>query len=253
MTTPRVLMSTTTPDQPRYSLLLTRDPAHIREAQRLRHEVFAHELGAVLDSPKPGRDIDRFDEHCDHLVVCDDAGAPVGTYRLLPPDGALTAGGLYADAEFDLAALAPVRSQLVEVGRACVHPDHRTGGVIALVWCGLARYLFLTGNRWLAGCVSVPLADGGGNAAAVWRLLSARHLAPAAQRVRPRQPWDPAGAPTAMRPAMPALLRGYLRLGAQVCGAPAYDARFDCADFFTLLDGERIDRRYLRYLLGDAR
>jgi len=69
VTTPRVLMSTTTPDQPRYSLLLTRDPAHIREAQRLRHEVFAHELGAVLDSPKPGRDIDRFDEHCDHLVV----------------------------------------------------------------------------------------------------------------------------------------------------------------------------------------
>jgi putative hemolysin len=134
-----------------------------------------------------------------------------------------------------------------------VHPDHHTGGVIALMWCGLARYLFLTGNRWLGGCVSVPLADGGGNAAAVWRQLSARHLAPAAQRVRPRQPWDPASAPTGLRPAMPALLRGYLRLGAQICGSPAYDARFGCADFFTLLDGERIDRRYLRYLLGDAR
>jgi putative hemolysin len=85
----------------------------------------------------------------------------------------------------------------------------------------------------------------------VWRQINARHLAPETQRVRPLHPWDPSGAPTALRAAMPPLLRGYLRLGAQVCGAPAHDVRFGSADFFTLLDAERIDRRYLRYLLGE--
>jgi putative hemolysin len=248
VTSSRVLL-----DQARYTLLLTTEPEHVRDAQRLRHQVFVDELGARLDSPEPGLDVDRFDAFCDHLIVRDDAGTAVGTYRLLPPQRARAAGGLYAENEFDLAALAPLRSRLVEIGRSCVHPDHRTGGVISLMWAGLGRYLFMTGNRWLGGCTSVPLADAGGTAAAVWRHVRARHLAPGSLHVTPRHPWDPTGAPMPLRPALPPLLRGYLRLGAQVCGPPAHDTAFGCADFFTLLDAEQIDGRHLRYLLGTDR
>lgn len=239
-------------DQTSYSLLLTRDPAHVRAAQRLRHQVFAQEMGVALAGVEPGYDVDRLDGFCDHLIVCDGAGAAVGTYRLLPPQAAVEADGLYADDEFDLAALAPLRPRLVEVGRACVHPDHRSGGVVALMWGGLIRYLYLTRNRYLGGCTSVSLADSGATAAAVWRLVESRYLEPEPRRVHPLRPWDPSAAPTLGRPSLPPLLRGYLRLGARVCGAPAHDARFDSADFFTLLDAERLDRRYLRYLLGDA-
>jgi putative hemolysin len=197
--------------------------------------------------------VDRFDAFCDHLIVVDGRGTVVGTYRLLPPERARAAQELHADGEFDLSALAPLRSQLVETGRSCVHPDHRTGGVIGLMWAGLARYLLLTGTRWLGDCVSVPLGDGGALAAAVWDHVRTRHLASEEQRVHPLRPWDPAGAPRLLRPTLPPLLRGYLRLGAVVCGPPAYDESFNCADFFVLLDADLITDRHWRYFLGDRR
>ncbi len=245
-----VLGGTVTAPGSSYSVLLTTEPAMVRAAQRLRHDVFCGELGVTLHSSHPGHDVDRFDAHCDHLVVCDRDGAPVGTYRLLPPERVAAAGGLYADGEFDLTALDPLRPQLVETGRSCVHPDHRNGAVIGLMWAGLARYLLLTGHRWLGGCASVPLSDGGAAAARVGDHVRARHLAPEAYRVRPLRPWDAAGTARAAGGALPPLLRGYLRLGAQVCGEPAYDPEFDSADFFLLLDAHRLDDRYVRHFLG---
>jgi putative hemolysin len=207
----------------------------------------------VLGTPVAGRDVERFDAFCDHLVVFDRSGTVVGTCRLLPPEHTHAAGALYSDADFDLTALAPLRPQLVVTGRWCVHPDHRTGGVIGLMWSGLARYLLLTRNRWLGGCVNVPLGDGGALAAGVWQRVRTGHLAPGKHRVSPRRPWDPEGAPRLLRPTLPPLLRGYPRLGAQACGPPAYDPSFHCAEFFVLLDSERITQRYWRYFLGDPR
>ncbi|GAY12318.1 GNAT family N-acetyltransferase [Pseudonocardia sp. N23] len=252
-TTSRVLG--TTPQSPagRYSLLLTTDAADVRAAQKLRHDIFAGELGAELHSPVPGIDVDRFDEFCDHLVVREDAtGRIVGTYRMLPPDRAREAGALYADGEFDLTPLDPLRPALVETGRSCVHPDHRDGAVVSLVWAGLARYMLLSGNRWLAGCASVPLDDGGATAAGVWERVRSRHLAPDPYRVSPRNPWRAGPVLRSGKLSMPPLLRGYLRLGTWVGGPPAHDPDFGCADFFVLLDMQRLDQRYLRYFLGDV-
>nr|WP_210035338.1 GNAT family N-acyltransferase [Pseudonocardia parietis] len=237
----------------RYSLLLTTDAVDVAAAQALRHRVFAGELGATLDTPVPGHDTDRFDEFCDHLVVREDAtGEIVGTYRMLPPQRARAAGGLYADDEFDLTRLDPLRPTLVETGRSCVHPDHRAGAVVGLVWAGIARYMLLTGYRWLIGCASVPLADGGLLAAGVWDTVRARHLAPEEYRTAPHRAWDPASAPLHRTTTMPPLLRGYLRLGARVCGPPAHDPDFGVADFPVLLGMDHLDRRYLRFFLGDA-
>jgi putative hemolysin len=231
----------------RYTLLVATDGAQVRAAQRLRYRVFAEELGASL--PGRGEDVDTFDAHCDHLLIRDEAtGTVVGTYRMLPPDRAADAGRLYADGEFDLAGMAQLRGRLVEAGRSCVHPDHRTGAVINLMWAGIARYMHLHGYRWLAGCASVGLDDGGEATAGVWELAQRQHLAPPAWRVRPRRPWPVR--PATQRPAVPPLLKGYLRLGAWICGAPAYDPAFDCADFFVLLSLDRVDPRYLRHFLG---
>ncbi|MDJ0346715.1 GNAT family N-acyltransferase [Streptomyces sp. H10-C2] len=248
-------LSTTLP-RPRYSVSLARNAADVRAAQRLRHQVFAGEMGALLDSPEPGLDIDPFDAHCDHLIVREDAtGTVVGTYRLLPPERAAAAGRLYAESEFDLTRHAGIRGDLVEVGRSCVHPDHRDGAVIGLMWAGTARYLVRTGHNWLAGCCSVPLADGGTSAAGVWDTVGARHLSPEEYRVRPHRAWDPAGLERPRpggRNALPPLLRGYLRLGAWVCGEPAHDPDFGVADFYVLLSLRRTDPRYLRHFLSLA-
>lgn len=238
----------------RYTVTLARDEEDVRAAQRLRHDVFAGELGALLSTSQPGLDVDPFDAYCDHLLVREEvSGQVVGTYRLLPPERAAVAGRLYAESEFDLGALAPVRPGLVEVGRSCVHPDHRDGAVIGLIWAGIARYMVDRGHTWLAGCCSIPLADGGALASATWDRVRGKHLAPEEYRVHPLFPWRTGpGAPAApaARTELPALLRGYLRLGAWVCGEPAHDVDFGVADLYVLLPMNRVNPRYLRHFLS---
>src|SRR5262245_10703710 len=115
-------------------VMLARSEAEVRAAQRLRWRVFVEELGARLESSEPGLDSDRFDAHCDHLLVRETAtGDVVGTYRMLPPERVARAGGFYAESEFHLTRLVALRRRMVEVGRACVRRDHRTGGVISLL------------------------------------------------------------------------------------------------------------------------
>lgn len=235
-----------------YSALIAGDPELVEAAQRLRYRVFAEEFGAQLDPS--GTDVDDFDPYCDHLIVREDlTGEIVGTYRLLSPQRAIWLGRRYGDGEFDLSSLTVLRDQLVEAGRSCVHPDHRTGAVITLMWAGIARYLERFGYRWLGGCASVPLQDNGEQAGAVWDLVKRNYMAPPELRVTPHLPWSPVipARPGALKD-LPALLRGYLRLGAWVCGEPAYDAAFGCADFYTLLNVDRLNPRYLEHFLGST-
>ncbi|MFD9438966.1 GNAT family N-acetyltransferase [Streptomyces sp. NPDC060006] len=235
----------------RYTVTLARDESDVRAAQRLRHDVFAGEMGALLTTSRPGLDTDAFDAYCDHLLVRDTTtGQVVGTYRLLPPERAAVAGRLYSESEFDLGPLAGIRSGLVEVGRSCVHPDHRDGAVIALIWAGIARYMTDGGHEWLAGCCSVPLADGGALAAGTWDRVRGRYLAPDEYRVRPLRPWNAEGVTRPARTELPPLLRGYLRLGAWVCAEPAHDPDFGVADLYVLLSMRRVDPRYLRHFLS---
>ncbi|MEU5274582.1 GNAT family N-acyltransferase [Streptomyces hygroscopicus] len=234
------------------SIAHTREQVHA--AQRLRYQVFGQERGGRLDAAVDGRDVDEFDEVMDHLIVTDTAtDTVVGTYRLLPPG---RSERLYSDTEFDLRGVpAEVRAAMVEAGRACVHADHRSGAVINLIWAGLARYVLLSGHRYLAGCASVPLAGGERAAANAWLLGSTKHAAPPELRVHPHDPWIPSrpldGEPSYAE--LPPLLRGYLRIGAWMCGPPQHDRAFNDADFFVLLDTARMNDRYRRYFLGEPR
>ncbi|MFD9138612.1 GNAT family N-acetyltransferase [Streptomyces bottropensis] len=235
----------------RYTVTLARGEEDVRAAQRLRHDVFAGEMGALLAGPQPGLDADSFDAYCDHLLVRDTlTGEVVGTYRLLPPERAAVAGRLYSESEFDLGALDALRPSLVEVGRSCVHPDHRDGTVIGLIWAGIARYMVQGGHEWLAGCCSIPLGDGGALATGTWDRVRGRNLAPEEFRVRPLLPWVPKEGAAQGRTELPPLLRGYLRLGAWVCGEPAHDPDFGVADLYVLLSMRRVDARYLRHFLS---
>jgi putative hemolysin len=235
---------------PQYTLRLAASADEVAAAQRLRYAVFSGELGATLRTPVPGRDVDAFDDVCDHMIVVDERdGGVIATYRLLPPG---RSDIRYADSEFDLAPLAGIGAALAETGRSCVHPDHRAGAAINLLWAGLARYMHLHGLRYIGGCASVDLADGGATAAGVRSLAFAKHLAPEPWRVAPRRPWTGADVPAGGRVSVPPLLRGYLRLGAWIGGEPAYDPDFHCADFYVLLDVAGIDPRYMRHFLGES-
>jgi putative hemolysin len=249
---------TGSPTEPRYSLLLSTDPALIESAQRLRYDVFRDEPGFTLTGQDAGFDVDRFDEHCDHLLVREDnSGELVGCYRMLSPTGAVAAGGLYTATEFDIRALDSLRPSLVEMGRAVVRKDHRNGAVVLLMWAGILAYLDRCGYDYVTGCVSVPVAgDGeppGAQIRGVRDFVLRRHAAPPDYRVHPHRPVIIDGRPldeipAPKRPVIPPLMRGYLRLGARICGEPAYDADFGVGDFPALLDKRHADTRYLRRL-----
>jgi putative hemolysin len=242
---------------PRYTLLLSSDPSLVDTAQRLRHEVFTSEPGFDLERTDDGRDADRFDEFCDHLLVReDDSGELVGCYRMLPPPGAIAAGGLYTATEFDVSALDALRPSLVEMGRAVVRRDHRNGAVVLLMWAGILAYLDRCGYDYVTGCVSVPVQRSpdeapGAQLRAVRDFVRLRH--PSEFTVRPYRPVIVDGrrlddiAPPA-RLSVPPLMRGYLRLGAKVCGDPAHDPDFGVGDFPALLDKRQADVRYLTRL-----
>lgn len=226
----------------------------VREAQRLRYRVFVEELGGRAPSRLHQLDGDAFDVYCDHLLVREGHdGAVVGTYRVLPPGGAEAAGGSFVDQAFDLAPLRARRPRLAEVGRACVDARHRTGGVILALWTALADYMRQQQLDTMVGCCSIALRDGGAAASSLWHRLSRLHLSEPGHRVQPRLPFPVHPLPFGRDDAeAPALLKGYLRLGAQLMGPPAWDPDFGCADLPLLLRLEDVPARYRRRLWGDA-
>lgn len=261
MSTASVLIAadqpTTTDDTPRYTLLLSTDPALIDDAQRLRYDVFTSEPGFALTGAADGRDADEFDQYCDHLLVREDrSGDIVGCYRMLPPPGAIAAGGLYSATEFEVSELDALRPSLVEMGRAVVRQDHRNGGVVLLMWAGILAYLDRCGYDYVTGCVSVPVQGApdempGAQIRAVRDFVRRRHASE--YTVVPYRPVVVDGRsldeiPPPGRVAVPALMRGYLRLGAEVCGEPAHDPAFGVGDFPALLDKRKADVRYLHRL-----
>jgi putative hemolysin len=227
----------------------------VRQAQRLRFDVFAREMGARLDTKMPGHDVDLFDDYCEHLLVRDpESLEAIGTYRVLTPAQAQRAGSTYSDTEFDLTRLRGLRDQMVELGRSCVHADHRHGGVILALWSALAEFMRRNRLDTMVGCASIPMLHNGvvcGDAAAsIWRQVGTASLAPIEYHVRPRLPLPVEQLDGSLDVEPPALIKGYLRLGARVLGPPAWDPDFNSADLPMLLRISDLPARYRRHFLG---
>lgn len=227
-------------------VLVAHDREDILRAQRLRYQVFAEELGAVLDAAQ-GLDRDVFDAFCEHLIVRERAtGEVVGTYRLLLPEQATELGGLYSDGEFVLDRLDCLRPKLVELGRSCVRADHRSGAVIMLLWSGLGALLAGTPLRYLIGCVRVSIRDGGDFAASLYHRLARTHMADEPLRAFPRRRLELERLDHGLDVVPPPLFKGYLRAGARLLGEPHVDGQFACADFPVMLDLAALQSRYQR-------
>jgi putative hemolysin len=227
----------------------------VRAAQRLRHEVFCGEMGARLKTPEPGLDIDLFDDYCEHVLVREEeTGEVIGTYRVLTPAQARRAGSFYTDTEFDLVRLRHLRERMVELGRSCVHPAHRHGGVIMALWGALADFMQRSGLDTMVGCASIPMLHNGvvsGDvAASIWRQLERSHLAAVEYRVTPRLPLPVEHLDDTLAVEPPPLIKGYLRLGTRVLGAPAWDPDFNTADIPMMMRLADLPPRYRKHFLG---
>lgn len=236
-------------EQGRYRARFAATEAELDAILRLRFEVFNLELGEGLESSfATGRDEDRFDSTCHHLLVEDtkNDGAIVGTYRMQTNEMAAD-GGFYSAGEFDLAALPPeVAGGSVEVGRACIAREHRNRQTLFLLWKGLALYMLHNRKRYLFGCCSLTSQDGCEGLAALAHLEANGLLHPTV-RVPPLAGFEcGCDRPLAEEPAafeLPLLFRTYLRYGTLVCGPPAIDREFKTIDFLVLFDVEALDRR----------
>lgn len=224
----------------------------VREAQKLRYQVFATEMGACLPQTLAGHDIDLFDDYCEHLLVRDAVTQQViGTYRVLTPAQAKRVGGTYTDTEFDLTRLRGVRDRMVELGRSCVHPEHRHGGVILSLWGALFEFMSRNQLDTMIGCASIPMLHNGvitGDvAASVWQQLRQEALASVEFHVRPRLPLPIEELNAQLNVEPPALIKGYIRLGAKILGAPAWDPDFNTADLPMMMRVSDLPRRYRKH------
>ncbi|MCB5408388.1 GNAT family N-acetyltransferase [Pseudogemmobacter faecipullorum] len=245
-----------------YSLRLATDPQDLLGAQRLRYLVFVEELGASGPMVDHSRRLERdaFDPLFDHLILVDNRIDPAsgdhvaGAYRLLPCDRLGPEGRFYSEAEFDLAPLRATGRKLLELGRTCVHPEHRGGPAMLLLWNGLADYVLERGIEIMFG----PASFHGTDPAALALPLSwlwHHHLAPSEIRVRalgaPRAEMDliPPGqmARAEAMAAMPALIKAYLRLGGFVGDGAWIDRAFNTTDVCLVMDTGRMSARHRNF------
>lgn len=242
-----------------FALRLARSALDLRGAQRLRYRVFVQEMGAGGDLVDHAAQLERddMDAHFDHLILVDPARDPealdhvIGVYRLLPSDRAEALGRYYCDSEYDLTPLRRSGRKLVELGRSCVHPAHRRGAAMLQLWNGLAEYVLARQIEVMFGVASFPGADPAPHAQALaW--LHHHHLAPPALRVRAHadgfHPMNGVAAADLDRKAalagIPALIRGYLRMGGTVGEGAWIDRAFNTTDVCLLIDTAAMSGRH---------
>lgn len=239
-----------------YTVKLATDAQEFRAALRLRYEVFNVELREGLQSShSTGYDFDPFDAVADHIIVrCAYSRRVLGTYRLQTGITAARNLGYYSEQEFDCTPFAPMRAQVLELGRACIHQDHRNTQVLMLLWKAIVQYGIQRGCRYLIGCSSLSSQDPAAGAAVYARLkkfLSAPEL-----QTTPQPKYvcglNSEAAAESEEAKVPKLLRAYLTVGAQICGPPALDAQFGTIDFLTLLDLARVPKGLFSRVAGSG-
>jgi L-ornithine Nalpha-acyltransferase len=251
----------------RLQVRLATSSADIDAAQALRYRVFYEALGA---RPADGwairrRDVDRFDEDCDHLLVLDRARgrgpqAVVGTYRLIRRAAAARLGGFYSAGEYDIARLVEHPGEILELGRSCVDASYRQRPTMQLLWSGIAAYVYHHEIALMFGCASLSGTDLEALAAPLSYLYH-RHLAPPPLRPRalgqryvdmrrlPPEAIDPASALA----ALPPLIKGYLRLGGFVGDGAVVDEQFNTTDVCIVVKTDLVAEKYSRHYERQAK
>jgi putative hemolysin len=246
-------------------LRLAENEAEIEAAQRLRYRIFYQEMSAepTPDMAAKGRDFDSFDPFCDHLLVIDrrlgeGAAGVVGTYRLLRRSRAADRGRFYSVDEYDIAPLVAHPGEILELGRSCIGPEHRSRAAMQLMWRGIADYVMYHDVTLMFGCASLPGVDPAAHALPL-SYLYYNHLAP--EQLRPRalasryvdmrlMPRESIDQKAALL-ALPPLIKGYLRLGGFVGDGAVVDAQFHTTDVCVIVKTDWVTDKYFKHYTRD--
>jgi len=228
-----------------FVLKTAESPFELRQVLKLRHEVFYRELQDRAHETT--LDFDEFDSICDHLIIIDRKSARiVGTYRMIC---STFSDRFYSQGEFNLEGLMSQSGVKLELGRACIDAEFRTGAIINLLWKGIAEYIRKTDTAFLFGCASVHTVDAV-VASRLLALLRAKGLAIDELDVRPTEKYrcilPRVQADSDMEKEIPALIQSYILAGAKFYGEPALDVDFHCFDFFMMLRISEMSRLFRR-------
>ena len=243
--------------------------SELHEAQRIRYRVFCEEMSArkTILSRVTQRETDKFDQTCDHLIVCENATDHAGKNR-----GDTTVHdricwhkdqtNFYSQSEFDLknlAARAISDKIFMELGRSCVLPDYRNKRTMELMWHGTWAYARQKSVDVMVGCASFATTEVE-KLGPVLTFLSQNALADDVWQTAPVgntviSLTDNQSHDVDIKKAfhqMPPLIKGYLRLGAKVCSSAVVDHDFGTTDIMIVLPVRDINPRYISYYGEDA-
>jgi putative hemolysin len=230
----------------RFEVFLVSNNKLLAEAQSLRHKIF---FGSN------GKDKDKFDKYCIHLVVVDkNIRKAVGTYRLLLGSVAKKNLGFYSEGEFDLRNIKKnCKGEILEMGRACVDNFYRRFPIINLMWKEIISFIAKNKVKYVFGCASItdPSPEKIGK---LLMYFKKRHFSPVKFKAYPlkgkgypyiiNNDYLKSDEEKEILKHIPSLVYGYLKMGAFVCSEPVWDKEFNTADFFMLLDTSKMDAFY---------
>ncbi len=255
-----------------YLVKTAENAVELEQVLKLRHKVFYEELQKRRSFFKV--ELDFLDFKCDHLLIVDRSSEEVvGCYRLLSSHFFKK---FYSESEFELTALLQEPGVKLELGRACILPQYRTGTVIQLLWRGITEYMKKTDTRFLMGCSSIHTVKPE-EISVLIRKVEEEGLVDDHYQIRPTYKYHPFNhgvtlmegliqemdlenryEPESLHPSsvhlsaieLPPLILTYLKAGAKLAPLPAIDLDFHCIDFFTLLDRENMNPLFLRRYFG---
>lgn len=229
---------------------LAETPEEVEKARKLRFD----ELIRLSNPDIPYENcFDDSDFIYDNLIVVDNnTGDVVGTYRLGRRDQLKKIGSFYTNCKFNCDSLFDADGELLEVSRMAIKSDYRDGSVVKLLWKGLFAYCTRFDVKYLFGIISLPTV----NPAEVLNILSYINnelitdefdLSPKPPVVDvellPPHKIDIAKAKKEMHP----ILKAYLSMGCKFSRGAHYDLGFlKTIDIMIVVDLKKVNSKYIQ-------
>ncbi len=230
------------------------------EAFKLRYQVFHRE---IIGKTEPvGIDTDEYDDICDHLIITENKTKKiVGTYRL---NCSTHSNTFFSSTEFQIQNILKQDKIKLELGRACIYEEYRKGAVILMLWRGIAEYMRKTEAKILFGCATV-VTNSPDESALLYHYLKQKNQIDTKFDVVPTKNYEMKNIGQFIerynrsltddemakaKKILPPLCEAYLNIGCLMSGIPAYDAAFDCIDFLTILETEKLDQVFWKKIGG---
>ena len=236
-----------------FELRLARNAQEINEVFKLRYEDLLLYYNAE-NTNETGLFTDQYDDFCEHLIVIDHTEEVIaGTYRFVRKEHLINTDLFITEHEYDLTLLKPYR--IMELGRAVVRKEYRSGAVIMLLWRGIFENAKRNNIQYMFGTASfngLNVRDYEHGLSYLYYHHLSKFAIPALGEnplklnILPLEEVDEGLA----KRQLPPLVKGYLRIGAKFGPDIFFDYPFNSIDVLVIMDVDEFDPKWLKKIVG---